>query len=57
MMGFTGSLENPTKADLGGFSFKAPTAVFLPPNGFDAGEDTYQVMYVFLVFFDSGKYI
>lgn len=42
MMAFTGSLENPLKADLGGFSFKAPTAVFLPPNGFDAGEDTYQ---------------
>jgi len=42
MMAFTGSLENPTKADLGGFSFHAPTAIFLPPNGFDAGEDTYQ---------------
>jgi len=44
MMAFSGTLDfNPQTSQLdGGFQFKAPKAVFLPPNGFDAGEDTYQ---------------
>merc|ERR1719204_361949 len=44
MMAFSGTLDfNPQTSKLeGGFQFKAPKAVFLPPNGFDAGEDTYQ---------------
>lgn len=44
MMAFSGTLDfNPTESTLeGGFKFQAPKAVFLPPNGFDAGEDTYQ---------------
>merc|ERR1719471_629289 len=44
MMAFSGTLDfNPTESKLdGGFQFQAPKAVFLPPNGFDAGEDTYQ---------------
>merc|ERR1712156_837208 len=44
MMAFSGTLDfNPTESTLdGGFKFQAPTPVFLPPNGFDAGEDTYQ---------------
>merc|ERR1719210_2110359 len=43
MMAFSGTLDfNPETSDINGFKFKAPNGVFLPPNGFDAGENTYQ---------------
>merc|ERR1719216_40530 len=43
MMAFSGTLDfNPETSDINGFKFEAPNGVFLPPNGFDAGENTYQ---------------
>jgi len=43
IMAFSGSLDfNPETDKLGDFQFKAPTGTFLPPNGFDKGENTYQ---------------
>merc|ERR1719461_2531587 len=43
MMAFSGTLDfNPETSDINGFKFQAPNGVFLPPNGFDAGENTYQ---------------
>lgn len=43
MMAFSGSLDfDPQTQDIDGFKFSPPSGVFLPPNGFDAGENTYQ---------------
>jgi len=43
MMAFSGTLDfNPEKSDINGFKFQPPTGVFLPPNGFNPGENTYQ---------------
>jgi len=40
---FSGSLDfNPETDSLDGFKFQAPKGVFLPPKGFDKGENTYQ---------------
>lgn len=43
MMAFSGTLDfNPESSNIEGFKFQPPKGVFLPPNGFDAGENTYQ---------------
>jgi len=43
MMAFSGTLDfNPERSDINGFKFQAPKGVFLPPNGFNPGENTYQ---------------
>jgi len=43
MMAFSGTLDfNPEVSDIDGFKFTPPTGVFLPPNGFNPGENTYQ---------------
>jgi len=43
MMAFSGTLDfNPETSDIDGFKFQPPTGVFLPPNGFNPGENTYQ---------------
>jgi len=43
MMAFSGTLDfNPERSDINGFKFQPPKGVFLPPNGFNPGENTYQ---------------
>lgn len=43
MMAFSGTLDfNPERSDIDGFKFQPPKGVFLPPNGFNPGENTYQ---------------
>lgn len=43
VMAFSGTLDfNPETDNLNGFKFTAPKGVFLPPKGFDKGENTYQ---------------
>jgi len=43
IMAFSGSLDFDAETDdIDGFKFKAPKGIFLPPLGFDKGENTYQ---------------
>lgn len=43
IMSFTGTLDfDPETSDIDGFKFQPPKGVFLPPNGFNPGENTYQ---------------
>jgi len=43
LMAFSGTLDFDAQTDdIDGFRFSPPQGVFLPPNGFDAGENTYQ---------------